>query len=208
MKNVIGSAALGLAAGAVMLTVSAPAMGFGGKGPMGRPGGMGFAGPLGGVFEVQFGDLDADGDGRITEAELLARAEARVAGMVAEVDTDGDGRVSAEELAAAFKDRGRHRFGRGWQGEHADPAAIAAKRAGRMISARDTNGDGVLSGDELVPAEGVAALIDRFDTDDDNAWSEGEFDRAVAHRGHGGHGGWKGHKGCDGDGHDGSGRHR
>ncbi len=191
MKDTIRFASLGLAAGAVMLAIAAPATGFGGKGPLGRPG-MGFAGPLGGVFEVQFGDLDTDGDGRITEAELLVRAQGRAAGMLTEADADGDGLLSAEEIAA-FKHRGHHRFGGGRQGDESDPAAITVKRAKRMISARDTDGDGLLSGDELVPAAGVAALIDRFDRDDDNAWSKGEFDKAVAHSGHSGHGGHRGH---------------
>ena len=49
----------------------------------------------------------------------------------------------------------------------------------RMLSARDADGDGVLSGAELSPAADIAALIDRFDTDDDNAWSEEEFAQAA-----------------------------
>lgn len=146
----------------------------------------------GGLFTVRFSDLDTDGDGRITEAELVARADALVADRLAQVDADGDGAVTADEIEARllawFGDRAGPREGveggrKGPGAEMRDPAARAAAIAERMIGASDADGDGVLSGAEMSPAGRVAALIDRFDTDDDNAWDAEEFARAVPDRG-------------------------
>jgi hypothetical protein len=61
-----------------------------------------------------------------------------------------------------------------------DPAARAEAMAGRMIEARDSDGDGALSPEELAPEKGFGRMIDRFDTDDDNAISAAEFDEAKA----------------------------
>jgi hypothetical protein len=81
------------------------------------------------------------------------------------------------QILARIGERGQARMGTGdRQGRQAaDPAEMAKVMVERMLSARDTNEDGVLSGAELSPAANIAALIDRFDSDDDNAWSEEEF---------------------------------
>lgn len=179
MRNAMKIAAFGLAAGAaVMVATSAPvlARGAGGTGPWDS---QGLVGPDGGVFAIQFTDLDTDGDGKITEAELSARADALLAERLAEVDTDGDGAVSAAEIAAQALARIEARVdGRDTGRRMADPAEVAKTIAERMIAARDTDGDGVLSGEELMPGTGIATLVDRFDTDDDNAISQAEYDTA------------------------------
>ena len=54
------------------------------------------AGPMGGMERPTFGELDSDGDGNITIAEVKARAAARFA----DNDADGDGKLTVEELTA------------------------------------------------------------------------------------------------------------
>jgi len=192
MKHAYKIAGLGLAAGAaVMIAVAAPAVargpagGFGGDGPFGAAPGADSRG----LFTLQFADLDTDGDGLITEAELSARTATLAAERLAEVDADGDGTVTAEELKAQIVARIGARIGdrvgaRAGVGRQApDPAAMADTMVARLLAARDSNEDGVLSGDELSPAADIAALVDRFDTDDDNAWSAEEFAQVSGGRG-------------------------
>ncbi len=66
----------------------------------------------GAVQTVRFLRLDSDGDGVITEAEMLAAAQARIARRIAKkfarMDRNGDGRVERAE----FDDRGAARFAR------------------------------------------------------------------------------------------------
>ena len=197
MKNVIRIAGLGLILGTAVSLAALPASA---RGPMG---GFGAGhGPEGkaGFFTVAFADLDKDGNGAITEEDLLAGAEARFG----EADTDGDGLVSQDELAATVQARiAEHSQGRhgGWGNK--DPEAMSARIAERMLAARDADKDGALSLEELEPGTGFARMIDRFDTDDDNAISEAEFDVArqemqdrFARRGDhgkGGHGHGHGH---------------
>lgn len=188
MRKAMKIAAFGLAAGAaVMVAGTAPVLARGGFGP---GDGDALTGRGGGIFAIQFADLDTDGDGKITEAELTARAEALVAGRLAEVDTDGDGMVTAAEIEAQalarIEARGAMRPGA------MDPAQMAKTMAERMIAARDTDGDGQLSGAELSPELDVATLVDRFDTDDDNAWSAEEF-ASVQTMGERARGGFDGH---------------
>ncbi len=117
---------------------------------------------------ASFEQLDADGNGALTRAEMAAFARIRFDA----VDADGNGLVSAEEIAAHAGKR-------------------AGKRAERMLERRDANSDGSLSFDELRPDEDrIAKRFERVDTDEDGAISKAEFDAAhdarKARRGGGG----------------------
>ena len=106
-----------------------------------------------------FSTLDADGDGRVTQAELQAAGQVRFAA----VDTNGDGVLSLEELQA----QGSHR---------------AARRAAHIIERFDADGYGALSLEELPRRGGDRAerMFSRMDSDSDGAISEAEFDAARA----------------------------
>lgn len=93
-----------------------------------------------------FAQLDTDGDGVVSVAELEAKRAERLAG----VDADGDGIVSAEELARAHQIR----------------------RAERMIARMDKNGDGLLQLDEL---QGRGPDPAKLDANGDGVVSEEEF---------------------------------
>lgn len=101
---------------------------------------------------------DRDGDGRLQEAEALARfrwdfnhydrpapgdratlAAARAERLVRQLDRNGDNRVSEPEAAALFRDH----FARIDQAAAgADPQSLADERIARLLAAHDTNGDG------------------------------------------------------------------
>lgn len=127
---------------------------------------MGGMGPMGGALD--FAAIDADGDGKITQAEITAYRAAQTAG----IDTDGDGLISAEELAAMHIRAATER---------------ANAHAARMIEQLDTDGDGKLSAAELVsrPMAGgmPARMFERLDTDKDGAISEAELAAAKERMG-------------------------
>ncbi len=108
-----------------------------------------------------FATLDANGDGTVTQQELVAHREARFA----ESDTNGDGALSIEELTAASREK-------------------AAERAARMLEQRDANGDGLLQQAELAPgSDRMERMFDRIDANDDGAISAEEFEEIKERRG-------------------------
>lgn len=140
--------------------------------------GEGPRGPRGPMF--QFEEIDANGDGKITQEEIDAHAAARFA----EADTDGDGSVSAEEMVARMQAQRDERMQRG---------------AERMIERMDANDDGVLSADEMAPRN-TERLFSRLDANDDGEITQAEMEAAREkmqkrfgeHRkGERGHGEWK-----------------
>lgn len=103
---------------------------------------------------MTFEQLDTNGDGMVTLAELQARGEARFN----ETDTDGNGSLSAEEMKA--------------KSERATDERIA-----KMIEKRDENGDGELSLDEVKPdGDRAEKMFERLDEDGDGNISQAEFD--------------------------------
>lgn len=119
---------------------------------------------------IQFEELDADGNGEITKAEMEAHKAARFGAT----DTNGDGQLSAEELVAQEQSR-------------------ATKRVEKMISRMDTDGDGVLSAEEMSARgdrgdrgkreERRGDMFKRVDRDGNGAISKEEFEHAEHHRG-------------------------
>jgi Ca2+-binding EF-hand superfamily protein len=135
---------------------------------------------------VAFAELDANGDGQITEADITARAEARLS----EADADGDGAVTLTELIdagiARFEERYDARVAAAAPGEvpgrpsDAQVRARAEEMASRMLSRADADNSGTLEADEMTGGRGMARLFDRTDADGDGAITEEEFDTARA----------------------------
>ncbi|SFC70237.1 EF-hand domain-containing protein [Tropicimonas isoalkanivorans] len=143
-----------IAAG-LMVADTADAIG-GGQGPLNRP---------------SFSELDADGDGKLTRAEMQAMPAAMAAARFRAADRNGDGKIDAAELAASL---GQARSTR-------NPA-----RADVMLSRFDSNGDGAIGRSEMTAAIGrnrSGAPGDRFmawaDTDRDGAISAAEYAAAA-----------------------------
>ena len=117
---------------------------------------------------MNFETLDADGDGSITQAEMVAFG----AGRMAEADSDGDGFLSQAELV----EMGRKR---------------AEEHATRMIERMDSDKDGKLSAEEMADGSRGQKMFERIDADKDGAITKAEFDaaheRMKSHRGGQGH---------------------
>lgn len=189
--------AIALALGAALTIGSTAAMAFGGKE------GRGMQGRHGGFMQMEFADLDMDTNGQITAEDLQAHAAAHFSAT----DTDSDGELSVEEMQAHRAAMMAERQAKAG-GQEKGKGPMAEKRMGwmmeKMIAKRDTNGNGTLSLDEMIPDQArMDRMIDRFDTDDDNAISQAEFDEAQKEafmRGHGKGGHERGGYGKGGDG--------
>ena len=148
-------AALVAVTGGVALAQSGEGM-MRGEGMMQGQGGTMERGPRGDGPMAAFERFDADGDGRVTAAEVEAFRTARFA----EFDADGDGQVSRQEFM-----------------DHA--AARAGERAGGMFDRLDADGDGILSRDALEARRGSwpggERMIERFDADGDGAVTQEEI---------------------------------
>ncbi|MCI2398608.1 EF-hand domain-containing protein [Aliiroseovarius subalbicans] len=184
MKRTTKTALIALLAGSAVLATSLSASAFGG----GDRGMRGHGGPMGGagVMQLEFADVDIDGNGQITVEDLIAHGQARFDAA----DTNSDGALDADEMAAQAKARMEDRQGRAeargdGKGDRKGDrqGAKAEKRMGWMIEniieRRDADKSGTLSFDEISPdTTKLDRMIDRFDTDDDNAISADEFDAA------------------------------
>jgi len=135
---------LGVVSAAMVVTVGAAAIAQGKYGHGQRP---------------SFEEVDANGDGKITQDEMQARAVARFG----EADMDGDGAISRDEMLASAMVR-------------------SEKRVDRMMRRMDTDGDGKVSKAEMQKMRGkrMGRMIERMDTDGDGVLSEEEF--AQGHR--------------------------
>lgn len=138
---------------------------------------------MGGEMErPSFETLDADGDGKITVAEVRAHGSIKFS----ELDSDGDGLVSAEEMSAAAGKRAEGR---------------ASMMIAKMIEWRDTDGDGMLSQAELGGGIGEKIFM-HLDGDEDGAISPEEYAKLEMRGKHGGQG-TRGGSGKGGFGHGG-----
>ncbi|WP_298494645.1 hypothetical protein [uncultured Maritimibacter sp.] len=137
---------------------------------------------------MSFAQMDENGDGSLTVEDMEARARARFA----DADADGDGSVTLAELTAA----GVARFGEAYDARVAAAApgevpgrpsdaqvtARAEKMAQAMIRRGDADRNGTLDESEAMGGDRFARMIDRWDSDDDGAVTEAEFDAAKAER--------------------------
>lgn len=105
---------------------------------------------------MSFEQLDADGNGEVTKAEMQAAAKARFA----DADANGDGALSRDEMLAAANAR-------------------AEKRVDRMMERMDANGDGKITPDERpgMPDE----KFDKIDADGSGGISKEEFAEMRKH---------------------------
>jgi len=123
----------------------------------GGPGGFG-----GAMLMERFDEVDADGDGAVTEAELEAHAKARFDAA----DSNGDGKLDAAELEARAEQARQERL---------------ARMAARMIDRADSDGDGAITFAEAEAArpDRATRLFERADADDDGAISREEAEEAL-----------------------------
>lgn len=170
-RNVLTALALAAVTGAAFSSAA-----LADRGPKGDMQGMEMGGP-GPRFD--FAAVDADKDGKVTEAELTAWRAAEAT----KIDANKDGKLSAEELTAA---------------RVAEMTTRATEMATRMVADLDTDGDGLLTAAEMAARPGPARMFEHADADGDGAVTQAELDamRAEGPRGGGegrGHGGKGGH---------------
>ncbi|MCB6178355.1 EF-hand domain-containing protein [Rhodobacter sp. Har01] len=151
MKNRKSLAAIAL------VSVAAAALGTAvlAQGPMDAPGGMGT------MMLNQFDAVDADKDGKVTQAELDAFRTARFT----EADADKDGFLNQDELAAMQLKMMQARM---------------ADRAARMLTRLDADKDGKLAATEMPAVQVEARMFDLADADNDGAVSKDEMQQAQA----------------------------
>ncbi|CAN5667815.1 hypothetical protein BH10PSE14_BH10PSE14_37510 [soil metagenome] len=100
---------------------------------------------------------DGDGDGRVSRAEFIARADERFAGL----DKNGDGQLSPDEMPQR-RDKATP-AGSDTPTANGRGGGMREKMRGRMIDRLDTNHDGMISRDEF-----RAQAAERFDRADVN----------------------------------------
>lgn len=192
---VLGGLVLAAATGAALVSpvlaqdTTAPAQGMGmgggmmqdGMGDMGAGmmggGMMGMRGPMDGF---DFAAVDADKDGKVTEAEL----DAWRAAAATKMDANGDGKLSADELSAA---------------RLAEMTERAKTMADEMVSRLDADGDGFLTAAEMAARPGPAMAFAHLDADGDGAVTEAELQAVQDRMAEGPHGGMGRHGRHGGD---------
>ena len=113
-----------------------------------------------------FTELDADGDGSLTQAELAQGGKLRFA----KADKNKDGFLSHAELRNQMVEKMQQR---------------SSRKMAKMMSLRDTDKDGKLSFDELRPESGGSAnkMFVLMDENDDGTLSAEEFAKIQRHGG-------------------------
>lgn len=149
-------------------------------GPMsGGPGGFGHGGHGGRTLDVAA--IDANGDGSLDRAELVARSAERLALL----DLDSDGALDRAELIAAFPAQS------GFDVFSANPAEGMAVR---ILALNGATAAGRVEVAVLSEAQ-VNMLLTRLDADRDDAISAAEAEAPMGrHAEHGDHDGKDGHR--------------
>ncbi|TCP38857.1 EF-hand domain-containing protein [Rhodovulum marinum] len=131
----------------------------GDHGQRGDRGARGPRGAFGGeMVRTVFEAVDADGDGRVTRAEI----DTYRAAQLAAADSSGDGALSIEEFDTLYRALTRARMVDAFQALDADgDGQIVAKeidtRVSRIVERMDRDGDGVLTLTPARPAPAPAA---------------------------------------------------
>lgn len=110
---------------------------------------------------ASFEQLDADGDGQVTQAEITALRQSKFTSA----DADGDGQLSLEEMQTQAQSR-------------------ATERTAKFFERLDANDDGFLSDDELPKPRNASKMFERIDADGNGSISEQEYADAKEKRGH------------------------
>lgn len=112
------------------------------------------------IGKARFARMDADGDGFLNLSEMMAqrgqRNERHAARMLERFDTDKNGSLDRSELSKAAEARGT-RHGKG------------------MMARMDMDEDGKLSLEEMMSHRGSDRMFDRLDANDDGTLSAEEF---------------------------------
>ena len=110
-----------------------------------------------------FSQLDANGDGQITQAEVKAFGAAEFA----KADAYGDGSLTLEELTARAK---------------TDRVRKMDKRAKRVLKRLDSDGNGTIELAEMEEKQGGMRMFDRMDENEDGVITQEEFDAKKGKR--------------------------
>jgi len=115
-----------------------------------------------------FARMDANGDGKLDEADREVRRQERREEMFARLDADNDGQVSKQEFMAFEHEgkRGQHRRMGDWRGNRGNMMALRA----------DANRDGAISQAEFT--EGMLKHFDHMDANKDGKVTKEERDAA------------------------------
>jgi Ca2+-binding EF-hand superfamily protein len=128
--------------------------------------------------EARFAKVDADGDGFVTAEEMKAAGEARhaerAAKMLGRFDTDGNGSLDASELEAMGGKHGEMHGGK----EGGKRGDKGGDKGARMIERMDANDDGKLSMEEMTQRHDPAKMFERLDKDENGSISAEEFEAA------------------------------
>ena len=170
--------------GNITLEEASPQRGPGRGGP-GGPGGRGGPGNPDDMID-RFMENDQNGDGVLSPDEVPQQ----MGRMLSGADSNGDGVVDREELTAAvenMQNRFRGRGGPGGQGRGGPGQGGLGGRGGnaeetyRRLMASDTNGDGLLSPQE-VPQQ-MMRMLRGADLNEDGFLNNNEVRQAVARMG-------------------------
>lgn len=115
--------------------------------------------------------LDADGDGIISQAEILNAPAALL-----KLDKNGDGALTEDEVRPNFEGRGG-RGGRGRGDEPGETSPPSADDLRQTLMAFDKNGDGKISRDEM--PERMRGMFDRGDTNKDGFLTADEIQKMA-----------------------------
>lgn len=155
-KTMIVVGAATVIGAAAFAGVSQADRGWGGK--------HGFGGPA-----RMLEQFDADGDGRLTQAEIDAARTERFA----KYDTNNDGALSLEEFSGLFQEVSRPMMVRAYQ--KLDPngdASVTAEEFDRpfanLVERHDRDGDGALSRSDMKRGHHRSWKHDRDDDEDDS----------------------------------------